>query len=264
MKIKHLILRSIASFVAVMPPTLAALDVDLVFVGDAGGSAYVGASQGLAEANLQGRFLGQTYFLDTNSVDELLANGTDALAILADVPVGDLERLSAALPGIAVYNLTSDDDRLRAACLENLLHVIPSARMKADGAAQWRTQNPGATVRAGAWHRDFRKFAARELNNRFRKAHGAPMDDEAWAGWAAVKMLSDTVAREGIEDQAALLDYMRDRLRFDGQKGRELSFRPTGQLSQLLLISDAEGTLLGEVPLRGKPLDSLGLSDCPK
>ena len=43
------------------------LHVKFAFVGDTHQSAYLGASQGLSEANLQGQFLNQEYLLTTIS-----------------------------------------------------------------------------------------------------------------------------------------------------------------------------------------------------
>jgi ABC transporter substrate binding protein (PQQ-dependent alcohol dehydrogenase system) len=168
---------------------------------------------------------------------------------------------------VAVFNLTSDDDALRQACQPNLLHIAPSARMKADAVAQWHKKKPAAPVQAQAWHADFTKFAARELNNRFRKAHEIPMDDDAWAGWAALKMLSETVARIQTADPARTLTYLRTEMAFDGQKGVPHTFRDTGQLRQPLLLVEA-GKLVGEAPVPGvattNDLDSLGLTSCQR
>ncbi|MCY4281483.1 MAG: hypothetical protein OXE03_00980, partial [Gammaproteobacteria bacterium] len=64
----------------------------------------------------------------------------------------------------------------------------------------------------------------------------------------------------------AMLEFLKGDLGFDGQKGLGLDFRNTGQLRQLLLISDADGKLLGEAPVRGvvepDDMDSLGLASC--
>lgn len=92
------------------------------------------------------------------------------------------------------------------------------------------------------------------------------MGDDAWAGWAAVKMLSDTVARTQNADSAAMLSYLRDDLSFDGQKGDSATFRDTGQLRQILLLVDDNNKIVAEAPLRGVKggLDSLGLISCKK
>jgi hypothetical protein len=243
--------------------------VSLAYVGVESDTAYLGVRQGLAEANLQGRFLGQEYAIE--AVAPEAAAGTDFtphLAIVVAADAGLLQELAVRWPDHAVLNARAGDDALRAACIPNLLHVIPSEHMRQDAVGQWRSRNPDAEVAALAWHPDFMKFAGRDLNKRFRAAFDTGMDDYAWAGWAAVKMISDMVARRGPEAPAALLQHLRSDLAFDGQKGIDLSFRATGQLRQPLLLVE-HGRLVGEAPVRGvaasdADLDSLGLTECRK
>lgn len=246
----------------------AGVEVRISYVGGHRDAAFLGVSQGLSEANLQGRFSGQTYVLAKHSARDLShAAEANTSAIVAAVDAGTLKELSRLSPGTPVFNLTLDDDDLRAVCRPNLLHVVPSQRMKEDAVAQWRQLKPEAPVLAQAWHREFEKYSGVQLNNRFRKAQGRPMDDAAWAGWAAVKMLADTVARERTADPGQLLDYFKTRLSFDGQKGIEMNFRPNGQLRQILLIVE-KGKIVGEAPVQGvvdpQDLDSLGPKDCAK
>ncbi len=235
------------------------LEVPLAFVGDAGSPAHHGAEQGLAEAQLQGRFLGQTYRLD--------ATPETAAVIVAAVPAPELQALAAAHPGVPVLNVTLDDDALRDHCRSNLFHVLPSARMRADALAQWHQAHPNEqrAVTARAWHYRFEKYAAAQLNRRYTEEFGAPMDDHAWAGWAAVKLVSDTVAREQTATPATLLEALRTRLVFDGQKGVDMRFRSDGQLAQPLLLVVGD-EILGEAPVRGvadiEDLDSLGPARC--
>ena len=105
------------------------------------------------------------------------------------------------------------------------------------------------------------KYAGRDLNKRFRAASGQAMNGSSWAGWAAVKMTSDTIARLNDASPAALLNFLRHELKFDGQKGAEMSFRDSGQLRQPLLLVEKE-KIVGEAPVRGvadaDDLDSLG------
>lgn len=235
------------------------IDVPLAFVGAPDTAAHRGAQQGLAEAQMQGEFLGQTYRLD--------ASAADAVAIVAALPAADLQALAAAHPDKPVLNVGADDDSLRAQCRPNLFHVLPSARMRADAVAQWQQANPGTTgVSARAWHASFEKYAASQLNKRYTAEFSQPMNDESWAGWAAVKLVSDTVAREQSAAPAVLLEALRGRLAFDGQKGVDMRFRSDGQLGQpLLLIAGDE--IVGEAPVRGvvdiEDLDSLGPATCP-
>ena len=91
------------------------------------------------------------------------------------------------------------------------------------------------------------------------------MTDQAWAAWAAVKLVSDTVARLRSGEPGELLTALRNDLAFDGQKGVDMSFRDNGQLRQPLLLVE-HGKIVGEAPVRGVVanggLDSLGPSAC--
>jgi len=243
-------------------------EVQLVYVGSTT-TVWRGIEQGLREANILGGFTGHTYTVEPVSPEALLGAQRDKLplAIVAATDAETLQRLSAkfAAASVAVLNLLADDDALRQACLPNLLHVVPSARMKADAVAQWQKRKPTAQVQARAWHEDYTKFAAGELNNRFRKAQGLPMDDDAWAGWAVLKLLSEAVARAQSTEPARILAYLRHEMAFDGQKGVPQTFRDTGQLRQPLLLVEA-GKLVGEAPVPGvvdsNDLDRLGLTSC--
>jgi ABC transporter substrate binding protein (PQQ-dependent alcohol dehydrogenase system) len=139
--------------------------------------------------------------------------------------------------------------------------------MKKDAEAQWQQKTPGSAAKARAWHPDFVKYAARDLNKRFLETHSVKMNDESWTGWASVKIVSDSVVRQGITDPAKLLNFIKSDLVFDGQKGTDMNFRNTGQLRQILLLVEND-KILEEAPVRGvvKPtdLDSLGNIECAK
>ena len=242
-------------------------EVSFAFIGDADGSAHTGVAQGIHEANLQGQFLGQNYSLQEFSGDNIDAIEPDRfIAIIVATNADDLGQVGARFKDHPVFNVSVHDDALREACAPNLLHVIPSAGMLADARAQWLQKNPGAEITTSGWHPDFVKFAARDLNKRYKKRFSQPMDQYAWAGWAAVKMASDSVARQNLTEPGAMLEFLKTGLAFDGQKGLDMDFRDTGQLRQLVLIVGQEGELLGEAPVRGvaatDDVDSLGLASC--
>ncbi len=258
------------SFLSISSISVAAetIGVHFAYVGEQNQSALLGVQQGLSEANLQGQFLGQNYQLDViDPADALSADYSKYIAVLSAIDTTTLSKLSEHLPGIAIFNLTSEDDGLRTSCLPNTLHTIPSTSMKADAIAQWKQKNPDSDAIAQAWHGDFKKFAAKDLNKRFKKNQHAIMDDVAWAGWAAVKMTSDSVARESISDAKQMLEHLKTNLSFDGQKGSDMDFRETGQLRQLILLVE-DDKIVAEAPVRSvaKPptLDSLGLLNCEK
>jgi hypothetical protein len=241
------------------------IDVTIHYVGPTEGSVWAGIQQGIDEANLQGEFLGQKYSVATVSAAELsgLANPTAVmLATDADTVLQATELTN--LQNVPVFNLIAEDDNLRAACLPNLLNVPASEQMKKDALAQWTTKNPDTKVQIQGWHEDFKKFAASQLNIRFKKAHGVIMDEDSWAGWAAPKLIADTVARIQSADANQMLQYLRNDIAFDGQKGAGATFRETGQLRQLVLVVDENNKIAAEAPLRGAKggLDSLGIVSC--
>lgn len=240
--------------------------VRIGFVGESDGDAMRGASQGLDEANAQGRFLGWHYEL-VPLADGAAARDAEVAVIVADVAPADLRTLAAAAAPTAVLNVGADDDALRAACLPNLLHTLPSAAMRADAEAQWRSKHADSPATARAWHERFRKYAAAQLNRRYETRHEKPMSDIAWAAWAAVKLVSNTIATSGEATPARVHELIRGDIAFDGQKGADMSFRDTGQLRQPLLLVDGD-TIVGEAPVRGVTdpgdLDSLGLAACAR
>ena len=242
-------------------------EISFAFIGEADGSAHTGVAQGVHEANLQGQFLGQNYSLQEFSGDNIDAIDPDRfIAIIVATNADDLGQIGARFKDHPVFNVSVHDDALREACAPNLLHVIPSAGMLADARTQWLQKNPDAEITTSGWHPDFVKFAARDLNKRYKKRFSRPMDQYAWAGWAAVKMASDSVARQNLTEPGAMLECLKTGLAFDGQKGLDMDFRDTGQLRQLVLITGAGGELLGEAPVRGvvatDDVDSLGLASC--
>jgi len=247
-------------------PVLAdVLDVQLHYIGPTEGSVWLGMQQGLTEANLQGEFLGQTYSLQPITMAELQKLESVTVILVAS----NAEQILAIAQNkkfaeSPVFNLTSDANSLRSACQPNLLNIPASEKMKQDALAQWLKKNPDSTAHVQGWHKDFKKFAASQLNIRFTKASGVIMDNDAWSGWAAVKLLSDTVARTQSTDAAVILNYLKNDIAFDGQKGAGATFRDTGQLRQLVLIVDDNNKIVAEAPLRGSKggLDSLGLKSC--
>lgn len=271
--VRLLLLLNMLSYGLIQAVNAKTTEIHFAYIGSNTHSGLLGVKQGLSEANLQGQFLGQKYNLDEISMEDIAtADFSKYIAIITTVKTDAFLKLSATFPDIALFNLTIEDDSLRTACLSNALHTIPSSRMKMDAVWQWQQKlgqqkAPDAKVSAQAWHGDFVKFAARDLNKRFKKNQGQVMDDPAWAGWAAIKMTSDSVARENIHDAKAMLAYLQTSLSFDGQKGSDMNFRETGQLRQLLILVEKE-KIVAEAPVRGvaKPptLDSLGLLRCKK
>jgi len=252
--------------VTITPLKAEVMDVTLHYVGPTEGGVWLGVQQGLNEANIQGEFLGQRYSLQVISEQELAQ--LDAGSVTALLLATGSEKILATaktekFAHVPVFNMVSDMDSLRSACLPNLLNISASNKMKQDAVAQMLAKYPDSKAHAHGWHKDFKKFAASQLNSRFTKTQGAIMDDDAWAGWAAVKLLSDTIARTQSMDGPVVLQYLKNDIAFDGQKGAGSTFRDSGQLRQLVLLIE-NNKIVAEAPLRGVKggLDSLGLKHC--
>lgn len=235
-------------------------DIAWHFSGPEAGAAFRGLQLGMDESNRQGEFLGVRFTLTQTPGDSLT---DDAVAVFADRP-GVIRELAARAGERPVFNLSDGADALRTACLANVLHVIPSNKMKADAVAQWRKQQPGAKVLAAGWHGKAVKFAARDLNQRYKKRFGTEMNELAWAGWFAARAVGDTLMRHPGANPTTLLRLLKTSEGFDGQKGDPHSFRVSGQLRQPLVLVGPDGSLFGEAPVRGvsSDLDSLGASPC--
>ena len=173
--------------------------ITFVYVGETEHSAYSGVLQGLTEANLQGKFLGQKYNIQNfSSASSLPDDLSNYIAVISALSIHELLILQENIRDIPIFNLTAHDNSLRSDCPNNILSIIPSDQMNDDAIKQWDQGHPNSSVEATAWHKDFLKFAARDLNKRFRKSFDKGMDGYAWAGWATIRMVADTVARESI------------------------------------------------------------------
>lgn len=159
------------------PPALSNLDA----VPEDEGRA--GAELAIADNATTGRFLKQSFTLDTVMVEEggdpaaalkdLIAQGHRLMVLdLPAVAVAQLARLPEA-QGVLLFNAGASDDSLRAAdCAPNLLHTAPSRAMLADALAQYLVfkrwtkwflvvgPRPEDALYAAAIRRAARKFGA--------------------------------------------------------------------------------------------------------
>ncbi len=255
----HVALRT-ALVMALATASLAAADFHFIYAGPEDSPAWNGLQLGVAEANVQGKFLGTTFTVErTNPNAE---RRREPIAIFT-ANNGRIASLSNRAGERAVFNLSDGDDAIRSACIANAFHTIPSDKMKQDAVAQWKKKDATAEVSAAAWHSAAVKFSARDLNKRYAKKFAKPMDEQAWAGWFAGRAVADTLMRNSEAGPAELVALLRAG-EFDGQKGDPHSFRKNGQLRQPLMIISSTGELLGEAPVRGvaSDLDSLGSITC--
>jgi len=94
------------------------------------------------------------------------------------------------------------------------------------------------------WHHDLGKFGADALNLRFSRRFEQPMDEAAWRGWMAVKLIAELALRY---PDAIATDKIEE-LSLDGHKGMPLRFDPRSHhLIQPVYLLDAVGKVVEEV-----------------
>jgi len=84
-------------------------------------------------------------------------------------------------------------------------------------------------LRHDAWDGSLQRYGAGQLNERFERRYGRPMSGAAWAGWVAVKALTEAVLRATATAPEPVADALRA-LRLDGHKGRALHFDESQRL----------------------------------
>jgi ABC-type branched-subunit amino acid transport system substrate-binding protein len=90
--------------------------------------------------------------------------------------------------------------------------------------------NGSGDARAVLWDGALYRYGAQQLNDRFRRRFGEPMDGAAWAAWMAIKAIAETLLRApgaGGTDLSAAMHGRR--AVFDGHKGAPLAFRGPGR-----------------------------------
>lgn len=87
-----------------------------------------------------------------------------------------------------------------------------------------------------AWHHSLRLYGAAQLNQRFTARTGKAMDENAWYGWLAVKLIIEAALRRSPLSATQI----------DGHKGKALSF-VDGRLRQPLYVLIARGEQEPEV-----------------
>lgn len=128
----------------------------------------------------------------------------------------------------------------------------------------------GATgLVAAEWHWAFERYGAPQVNSRFEsQSEGARrMGWQDWSAWIATRAVLTAFAKAPSGDLADVNAFLRsDKLRLDGSKGAQMSFRPwSGQLRMPVLLS-THNAIIDVAPLDGflhqtNTLDALGYDE---
>lgn len=165
--------------------------------------------------------------------------------VLVAVAPGDIDRVAtfAEDHDLIFLDVTARDMSARKACRRHSFHVEASELMYSNAARQFAADRkapstPRATSSVALWDSHLERFGASQLNDRYAAAAKRGMDGHAWAGWAAIKIVSEAALRAGSADPTRIIAYLEaPTTQFDGHKGWPLSFRLTDhQLRQPLYI----------------------------
>ncbi len=199
-------------------------------------SAARGAELGAEEAGRTAELLGARF--------QLVAGTSEGVFALVG---GEAAGKAAERLGVPFLSTESAE----AVPGRNRFYVASSPADRRAALERWRRKHPGPArvpVQVLDWHPSLARFGAEQLNQRFEKRFGAPMDEAAWASWMAVMIAAELALRHPGIESPALAERL-ERMRFDGHKGVKLFFRPEDhQLRQPLYVV-AEDKVLGEIDL---------------
>ena len=232
--------------------------VNVGFFGDSESEEFNGVKLGLSEAKHQGRFVGVSYNLLVNPVKNKNSHIDSMNAIVTNLKDAELRLLIERFAYLPIINLSDDSNSLRRECISNTFHINPSRAMLDD--AKILATEDGQLQ---AWQHSFKKYAAIQLNNRFFAKYNRRMSENAWFGWVGMKIISETTMR--TRKPTDLTRDLKGNIKFDGQKGRKLSFRYNGQLRQPIFIVK-NGEVVEEIPTHSNNeyggLDMIGENKC--
>ncbi|MGI9426426.1 MAG: ABC transporter substrate-binding protein [Hyphomicrobiaceae bacterium] len=171
--------------VAERPPKLSNLDVPPDNEGLAGGELSV------KDNNTTGRFLGQKFSLKAvsvppdgdvlNAFDELVQSGIQfvVLNVSADRLIAIADKAKAQ--DVLLFNAGAPDDRLRGeACRANVMHIVPSRSMLADGLAQYLIWKRWTKWFLVTGRRDGDKLYADAVRRAAKKFGGKIVEEKIW------------------------------------------------------------------------------------
>ena len=190
--------------------------------------------------------------------------------VLIAAAAEDVATLSqfAELNRVAFMNIASRSASLRSACRRYTFHIETPATAYQNASALAATQAEKPTTPRGSsalmnvdsvvlWSPLLERFGASQLNDRYRAMFNGRMDAAAWAGWIAVKTVSEAALRARSTDPQKILRYLEaPSTQFDGHKGWPLTFRRSDhQLRQpLYIVAAGKGSRsAGAPPIRDVP-----------
>jgi hypothetical protein len=195
--------------------------------------AMRGLQFGVSESALTAGLMQRELQLGTSApgikgaIGVIAAAPPDPESVPSDAPIVQLREIAGDGPCVFRIGLSEPE---RQAALE-----------------RWRAANADAAAardpRIVEWHPALVRYGAKDLNDRYRKHTGEAMTADAWGAWFAVKALVDSALRAADTDLCRALAGAR----FDGHKGRPLTFDPATRLLRQPLYVVSGDDVIGEV-----------------
>ena len=228
---------------------------EIIYFGSRDEYALLGVGQGLEDSNGSN----QQFRLKVLTPDNFRPfKDPEPEAIFAAVDAESIRLLSFFNPDVPIFNLAEDSQLLRELCLPNVFHIIPSAALRAQAMQIWKEKNPDNEAgEALAWHGNYGRGKAGDLNALFLRKRKAKMVEQGWAGWIAARIFSDAKAKLTSAGRRNLVAFIQHQTEIDGYKRSLVSFHSSGELRQDLLIISGED-VVSEVS------DTGGYVDCPR
>lgn len=128
----------------------------------------------------------------------------------------------------------------------------------------------GATgLVAVEWHWAFERYGAPQVNSRFesQSKDGRRMTWQDWSAWIATRAVLTAFAKTRSEELADVNGFLRSqKLRLDGSKGAQMSFRPWNNQLRMPILLSTHNAIINVTPLEGflhqtNTLDTLGADE---
>ena len=179
-------------------------------------------------------------------------------AIFAAVDAESIRLLSYFNPDVPIFNLAEENPLLRELCLPNVFHIVPSAALRAQALQVWKEKNPDNEAHeALAWHGNYDRGKAADLNALFLRKRKVEMVEQAWAGWIAARIFTAAKAKLTSAGRRNFVAFIQHEMEIDGYKRSLVAFHSSGELRQdLLIVSDEQ--VVSEFS------DTGGYVDCPR
>lgn len=232
-------------FLLVLPGSLAYAkeNIEILYFGFSNDTAFLGLGQGLEDSSNINKELG--FRLKIESENFRPYSDPKPEAIFVAMGSESIRLLSILNPDIPIFNLIDDSTDVRALCLPNVFHIIPSEEMRrltlmTVGDEKSRDDS----LEALAWHSDYNIDTAAVLNSTFEQKRTMQLTEQAWSGWVAARIFSEAYTNKA---QGNIIDYLKKGMAFDGHKSIVMRFQSDGQLRQSLLLIHND-KVIREVP----------------